>query len=320
MSKRLTSLVCAAAIAALVALPGPAAASTSSYATPTASSGCPSAACTTVLQAVAAAVRINNVPSNLTPALQNAGSDLIQPGGGTCKSLATPISNESPCVYGSSAAPERVVLFGDSHGEQWSQAFASAAQKHGYQFGLVYRDACYVTMTDASLPKHGELGNSPTGAQCQQWVNAAIAWINQFHPQVVIVAEGDKGGSSVQGTFSKGLVELFKKLQAPGRRLVMLGDIPKLQQDGPICLAAHLSSATICSTSLSAAVASYEVKTLESVAKQGGGTYVNVIPWLCTSTKCPAVIGNYEVYLDQTHLTSTYADYLTPLLMQTTGL
>jgi len=223
-------------------------------------------------------------------------------------------------VFGSSAAPERVVLFGDSHGEQWSKAFASVAQKQGYEFGLVYRDACYVTMTDASLPEHGESGNSPTGAQCQKWVNAAIAWINQFHPQVVVFAEGDKGGAAIQRTFSKGLVEVFKKLQAPGRRLVMLGDIPQLEQNGPICLAAHLSSASVCATSLSGAVASYEVKTLESAVKQVGGTYVNVIPWLCTSTKCPAVIGNYEVYQNQEHLTSTYAESLTPILMQATGL
>ena len=101
----------------------------------------------------------------------------------------------------------------------------------------------------------------------------------------------------------------------------MLGDIPQLEQDGPICLAADLSSATICSHELTdGPYASYEVKTLESAVKQVGGTYVNVIPWLCTSSKCPAVIGNYEVYQNQEHLTSTYAKYLTPVLMQSTGL
>ena len=40
---------------------------------------------------------------------------------------------------------------------------------------------------------------------------------------------------------------------------------------------------------------------------------MNVTPWFCSST-CTAVIGDYEVYWDDAHITSTYADFLAGVL------
>ena len=37
-------------------------------------------------------------------------------------------------------------------------------------------------------------------------------------------------------------------------------------------------------------------------------------PWMCTANGCPAIIGNYLVYRDQSHVSTSYATYLTPLI------
>ena len=46
----------------------------------------------------------------------------------------------------------------------------------------------------------------------------------------------------------------FRSFACPGRRLIMLGDIPLPAQSGPDCLAAHESDVQSCSTAESAAV------------------------------------------------------------------
>lgn len=287
---------------------------------PGSNSGCPSTACTAVLKAVAAATHIEQVPPNLNPSLETAEQDLLGPTGGTCHQLVSTVSkNYQACIYGSGT--EKVALLGDSHGLMWSTAFAQQASQLGFQFGLTYRSGCFITSKDAALPEHGVQGAVPTGAQCQQWVNAAVAWLKVFNPQVMVVTEADSiNAAPYESIFDSGFRGLLAELKAPGRRIVVLGDLPVLQQDGPICLAAHESNAKACSSPASVAVKGYGQRDEAAAAAAVGAPYINVIPWLCTKTTCPAVIGNYEVYEDQFHLTATFADSLGPVLSKALGM
>jgi hypothetical protein len=44
------------------------------------------------------------------------------------------------------------------------------------------------------------------------------------------------------------------------------------------------------------------------------------VPWLCTSQVCPAVISGKDVYADNAHITSTYAEWLEPVLAEALSL
>ena len=301
--------------------------SASDLAAPSASSGCPSVACSSVLAEVAAATKIKSLPSNLTPTLQDAQSDLHVPPGGTCGTLGIPGLSPmyEPCTYGSSRSPTRIVLLGESHAWMWSTPIESIAQNNGDAFALLYHSACNVVLTASSLPVQGAVGQAPSGAQCAQWLRAAMTWINAYKPQIVIVTTVNGFDTPQQeSTYLKGLHEVFEGLRAPGRRLIMLGDIPLPAQNGPECLAAHESDVQSCSTPEPAAVnyiflrnKSYvrEAATLRTV----GASLVDVIPWFCTKSVCPAVIGSYEVYQDQFHATSTYAAHLTSVMATALG-
>jgi hypothetical protein len=50
-----------------------------------------------------------------------------------------------------------------------------------------------------------------------------------------------------------------------------------------------------------------------------GGRYIDTAPWFCGRT-CTAIIGRYEVYFDEGHVTTTYARFLTNLLAQALGM
>ena len=55
-------------------------------------------------------------------------------------------------------------------------------------------------------------------------------------------------------------------------------------------------------------------------SREAQAGYVNVTPLACTADVCPAVIGNYAVYQDQWHFSSTYAQILVPVVIRALGL
>jgi SGNH domain (fused to AT3 domains) len=290
---------------------------------PAADSGCPSAACSAVIAAVAAGTHLKTLPANLTPSLADAASDLRVPPGGACGSLQIPGVDPSyePCVYGSTKATSRIVLLGDSHAWQWATSVASIAQRTGASLGLLYHSSCVVTLTASSLPPNGPPGGSePSGQVCDQWTKAAIKWINNFHPQTVIVVAYSGDTPSQQPIYAKGLVELFHEVQAPGRQLVLIGQDPDNYTGGPDCLAAHESNISQCNVPESRAVIPVALKAQEQAASRVHAKFVNVTPWICGKSACPQVVGNYDVYQDPFHLTSTYAEYLSPVLGIALGL
>ena len=95
--------------------------------------------------------------------------------------------------------------------------------------------------------------------------------------------------------------------------VVVLGDIPYLNQSAPECLAANQSSPQNCNTPASTAVNSSHDASEQTTAQANGATYIDVIPWLCTAT-CTAIIGNMVVYHNRYHLTATYTRYISGVL------
>jgi hypothetical protein len=55
---------------------------------------------------------------------------------------------------------------------------------------------------------------------------------------------------------------------------------------------------------------------VEQAAKDLGATVVNPVPWFCTLSVCPVVIGNVLVYQDRSHMTTAYSAALAPVLAE----
>jgi hypothetical protein len=56
-----------------------------------------------------------------------------------------------------------------------------------------------------------------------------------------------------------------------------------------------------------------------AAASKSGAEYIDPTPWFC-STICTAIVDHYNVYLDQFHVTATYATYLENALAKDLGL
>jgi hypothetical protein len=49
---------------------------------------------------------------------------------------------------------------------------------------------------------------------------------------------------------------------------------------------------------------------------KAGATIVDPMPWFCSLSRCPVVVGNILVYKDDSHISTVYARLLAPLLSE----
>ena len=122
------------------------------------------------------------------------------------------------------------------------------------------------------------------------------------------------GGNFTTQQWQYGLKTTLKQVHLPMNRVVVLGDIPVLPKSVPECLARSSSNVQSCSGSPETKLTKYN-DAEQTVAKESGARYINVTPWFC-STICTAVVGRYDVYYNQYHITADYSILLERVLQQ----
>jgi hypothetical protein len=152
--------------------------------------------------------------------------------------------------------------------------------------------------------------------QCDQWHRFAVQRIDQLHPDLVIVTQEvslkPNGDAYTAEQWGRGMTKTLQQLAVPARRIVVLGNIPTISTNPPLCLSRNTTNVQACSSPIPGYLAANN--TAEERAANGvGARYLSVTPWFCAAT-CAAVIGRYEVYFDGYHITRAYAEYLTRVL------
>jgi hypothetical protein len=271
-----------------------------------------------VLQLVAAASKINALPSYLTPSLSEVGADFASPllYNAGCEPNE-PQTSVPACDFGDVNSNQTIVLYGDSHAEMWFDAFDEIATQIGWKLVVLAKPYCPPTEVTFNSP----ITNGRPYPQCAQWQKFAVARIRSLHPAVVVltgefedpVIESPSAGSG-PAQWQAGEEKALKAIKMAGSEDVVLGNIVDLQQSGPTCLARHPSEVQACSLPLAKAeIWSPYYDADQAAAKAEGASYINVLPWLC-STICSPVIGNFDVYFNEFHISATYATYLSQVL------
>jgi peptidoglycan/LPS O-acetylase OafA/YrhL len=279
-------------------------------------SGSGSARTKALAQKIKAASRVEDLPANLTPALKKAAKDdpLIYRNG--CHldfaDLATPRKCES---LGDRKGRKVIVLFGDSHAAQWFPAMNKIAVQRHARLAVFTKGACSAADVKIYLPpvKRGY-------SECVTWRKAAMARIRALHPTVIVTSSNADGGDpqglsgTLDGKWSKAWTRTTKRLAAPGTQVVYLNDTPWPKGNVPDCLAQHPRSIQKCEQSPKRAVGSARRSMMARAVAKAGATVVDPMPWFCSLSACPVVVGNILVYKDESHISTVYAKLLAPLL------
>ena len=257
------------------------------------------------------AVNTSKVPSNLTPGLNSARDDLPQVYDNGC---ILDVGDNSPkqCIYGDANGGVTIVLFGDSHAAEWMPALHKVSVANGWRLVVHVKKAC----PDAEIPTDKD----PNGTDCAVWRRDVIGLIGGLQPDLVIMSSyrykqvGAASGRDPDTVWQEGIDLTVSKVRPLTTHLLLLGDSPTPKEDIPSCLAGNLSNVAQCMDSRDGAVRPARLAVERDVARKYDADFVPTSDWLCTDAACPVIVGNVLMYRDNSHITATAAELLSPYL------
>ncbi len=263
--------------------------------------------------AVAQGATTRAVPSNLDPSLGSAHGDKALPFVDGCNATYS-VTTPHTCAYAQTQSPTSVVLFGDSHASQWFPALDAMANSRNWRLVVLDKSTCPPLELSLFSPVLGR-----TYTECAQFRQSALERIRVEKPKLVILGVArhystDYHFSVYSAAWISGLATMVREIRALGPRVVVMGPTPKPNlPDVPDCLSAHLGDATACATPTNIAVNAFGTAAERDAVVGAGGSYVDVQPWVCTTSSCAVIVGNLLVYRDDNHLTTKYVSWLTPV-------
>ncbi len=247
------------------------------------------------------------VPSNLLPSLADLADDLAPVFTNGCFAAELVV-----CEGGDPAGSVRIVLAGDSHAGQWWPAADAAAKVNGWQLFMVGKNGCPLAFVNIS-----RADTSEDWPECTEWQREAADAVVDLDADVIVYAN-NVGGYSLKmsvredfdASWAAGVQQVLVRF-ADSATVVSLGQQPRLPIDPGGCLAENLQDVAVCSTPREDVVSTGHAALIEALAEDSGAYYVDVVDLLCTET-CPLIDHNLLMYRDASHLSRTYAEFLSP--------
>jgi hypothetical protein len=248
---------------------------------------------------VAASVRITKLNSAQRSALAKAQGDNAS----AVYAIPDHCATATQCVYGDKHATKSIVLFGDSHARMWLGSIIPIATTDRLRLIVLGQDACPVIQI-----------SGPSFGGCNAILSAAIATINATKPLAVLLSNRTSYPGYSSAFWQAGLTTTIKALGPSKAKIAVIGDIQVLSTFPTTCLAANPNKVQKCTGQNPNTKAPGQEQAERLAATAAHDLYVNPTPWLCTTTKCSAVIGNFIIYWNTNHITVSYSKYLSNVM------
>jgi peptidoglycan/LPS O-acetylase OafA/YrhL len=263
--------------------------------------------------------RLDAVPADLTPALDEAGDVLpaIYP-----DECMTPGVEPPECVYGDLDADRTMVLFGDSHAAHWFPPIEAAATAHGWRLVVIAKGGC--PSAQIVIWRDGNRGDA-----CDVWRDNALDRIARERPELVVVSnashyeaytyEGARLTGQDAANLAEGQAIVTDRIheRVPDARVVAFGPSARLPFVAPECLVRSLDEPGECTQARDDVVKQDLIDLQRAAADATGAEFVDTTRWTCNHEVCPLVVGDLLVYWDTHHLTVDFSTWLTPIVAAT---
>ncbi|GIH19271.1 acyltransferase family protein [Rugosimonospora africana] len=268
--------------------------------------------------------RTSAMPVNLVPAVTAASGDVPSDTGclASLDDTSTADAMAAGCDrYGDKDSSTTLVLFGDSHTEQWFDAVDAVAKQQHWRLVVLTKSGC--TPADALTTK---LNTQRAFTECASWRDDAMRVITSLKPAMVLMSTRtyglppvDRDNHTIAGDsdqlWTTALMDTATRIQRLGARLAIMQDTPDPGRGNvPECVAQYTKDVQTCSLPLSTALYAGRRAATEAAARTASIPLIDPVPWFCTDTVCPPIIGNALVYRDNSHVAASYIRLLTPLL------
>jgi hypothetical protein len=224
-------------------------------------------------------------------------------------------TTSSVCVHGDQNGTKTAVIYGDSHAAMWIPALDLIGKTEGWRIVQLTKPACQV----ADFPVYSNnLKREYT--ECAEYRSFALAQLESIKPDLVLIAssfkdaqiavDGKPSESGVEDAWDQGLATMLDRIKPMTKRIVLIGEMAFPDEPGIDCLTAHENDITACSTPRAEAVQTAHNDRERQIAADHGAEYLDVIPWLCTDSVCPAVVGGLPTHRDAFHIGENYVLWL----------
>ncbi len=265
-----------------------------------------------VQASVQAARNGQEIPGDLRPDLTTLRDDRADPG--ECD-YRFDRNLGKVCARGETDAERTLVVLGDSHGLMWVPAFERIAEHAGWRTYYFVKPNC--TAADAVVSEPDDYFTP--WATCTDFREWSIEQVADLRPDLVVVSTTAPGAihhddGTILGPRAPGheaavqqaFADLLARLTPLSERVVLLGDVPRSDQEPGPCLTTGSADLGSCLfTPLAPRLG--ETEAAAAGAKEVGVEVVDPTPWLCWEGRCAVVVGDYLSYRDRDHLSTDYA-------------
>ena len=188
---------------------------------------------------------------------------------------------------------------------------------YGYKlalFGFIGCDTAFLPETSSQVGFPGEW------KLCNEWHKSLPAAVRKLKPLMVIEAATPIRyySAAYNSEWVKDMTLAFNELTqgAPKTLRVEIGTVPEHDTAADKCLASYSSNVQTCDVNYSSTKSAYRGVLARDrlIAKQAHAALITTSQWLCYQSKCSPVIGTYLAQLDQDHVSTPYAVWLTQVL------
>lgn len=235
--------------------------------------------------------------------------------GGLCSGELAPGPGPLEKSCGQTAGPakpdKKILILGNSHAEQWMAALMPVAEKNNWLLYSVLKGGCVYAPPGSGLNQECETFN----AEVDKYVAA-------HKPDAIVTVATAASTSSPRELLGPGFEQLARNFTAEGIQVVGIRDNPRFRINMPECVISKGAEAQECNPARDSVLPKTPAfSPLEGKIK--GLSLLDLSDLICTETACPAQVGNMYVYLDDNHLSATYAatmaDTLEERLLRATG-
>jgi peptidoglycan/LPS O-acetylase OafA/YrhL len=196
----------------------------------------------------------------------------------------------------------RIVVVGDSHAQQLSAALVPIAAENDWEIVDIIRGACpFSTVSETD----------PDDADCTAWLAAAYDTVLELRPDAVVTLASRDVRSGLTEQTPDGFVQQWRRLGDAGIPVLAIRDNPRFDRSVPECV--ERDGPDACGVDR-ADVYSPDPPWKSLADVPPSVSFVDIADAVCTADRCPGVIGNVLVYMDDNHLTATYSTSMSELL------
>ncbi|MET0409290.1 MAG: SGNH hydrolase domain-containing protein, partial [Hyphomicrobium sp.] len=219
-------------------------------------------------------------------------------------------SYDDTCVIGDEVSPT-VVVYGDSHGAEFSAALGEIAKSHHASVRQITASGC--------PPAAGF--SFPGDTRCEHYNAGMVDRLTSLPPATIVLATYALiWNREFPDQFWPGIERTIATLRAAGHRVILLGAVPDMPYAAGIPAAvARWTAKGRDPNEFSFKIGAKEVAAvdarLQSIAIAQGATFVPVSPELCSEAGCKPYAGGAVLYFDNNHLSMSGAQLMANKLL-----